>query len=154
MITESGALSSKAVSIIMSLMYIPFITLCTYFNISSESLGILALLLFIDYITGISKTYVINKADIRSYRAISGIIAKASVLLVPITLAVAGKQVNYDLTSFVDVVISMLVLAEVYSIIGNIRSIQSGKTVHEIDAVSFVLGKVSNIIEELLKKGR
>lgn len=154
MVTESGALSSKAVSIIMSLMYIPFVTACNYFNISSESLGILAILLVIDYVTGVAKTYVINKEDIRSYRAIAGIIAKVSVLLVPITLAVAGKQINYDLSAFVDTVISMLVLAEVYSIIGNIRVIQTGKHVYEIDAVSFVLAKISNIIVELLRKGR
>lgn len=154
MITETGALSSKTASILISLMYIPFVTACNYFNISSESLGILAILLVIDYMTGIAKTYVINKEDIRSYRAIAGIIAKVSVLLVPITLAVAAKQINYDLSAFVDTVISMLVLAEVYSIIGNIRSIQSGKPVYEIDAVSFVLGKVSNMIEELLRKGR
>lgn len=154
MYTETGALSSKAASIIMSLLYIPFVTACNYFDISSESLGILAILLVIDYMTGIAKTYVINKADIRSYRAIAGILAKISVLLVPITLAVAAKQINYDLTAFVDTVISMLVLAEVYSIIGNIRVIQTGKPVQEIDAVSFVLAKISNIILELLRKGR
>lgn len=154
MLTEPGTISSKSISMLMSLAYIPFISLCNYFSISAESLLILALLLGIDYITGISKTYVINKDDIRSYRAVSGIIAKASVLLVPITLAVAAKQVNYDLTYFIDTIISMLVLAEVYSIIGNIRSIQTGKTVHEIDAVSFVLNKISNLIEELLRKGR
>ncbi len=154
MYTETGALSSKAASIIMSLLYIPFVTACNYFDISSESLGILAILLVIDYMTGIAKTYVINKEDIRSYRAIAGILAKISVLLVPITLAVAAKQINYDLSAFVDTVISMLVLAEVYSIIGNIRVIQTGKPVHEIDAVSFVLAKISNIILELLRKGR
>lgn len=153
MITES-TISSKTASILMSVAYIPFIGSCNYFNISSESLGILVILLVIDYITGVAKTYVINKEDIRSYRAIAGIIAKVSVLLVPIILAVAAKQIGYDMSTFVDTVISMLVLAECYSIIGNVRVIQTGKVVYEIDAVSFVLGKVSAFIETLLKKGR
>lgn len=154
MITESGTISAKTASVIMNVAYIPFVTLCSYFNISWESLGILALLLAIDYVTGIAKAYVINKHDIKSYRAIAGIIAKVSVLIVPISLSIAAKQLNYDFKIFVDTIISMLVLAEVYSIIGNVRAIQTGKETEEIDAVSFVLGKVSTMIESLLKKGR
>ena len=151
MLVES---SSKTASIVMTAAYIPFISLCNYFNISWESLGTLSLLLFIDYVTGISKTYVIDKRAIKSYRATAGIISKVSVLLVPISLSIASRHLGYDMLPFVNTVISMLVLAELYSIIGNVRAIQTGKETEEIDAVSFVLGKINSIVETLLKKGR
>lgn len=141
-------------TLVMSGMYIPFVGVCNYFNLSSESLGLLSLLLLIDYFTGIAKTYVICKDEIRSYRAIAGIIAKISLLVIPVTLAIAGKQLGYNLNIIVESTINMLVLAETYSIIGNIRSIQARKNVQEIDAVSFVLSKLSRAIEGLLRKGR
>jgi len=136
----------------MSILYIPVMAFFAYFDMSWESLSILALLLTIDYFTGIAKVYMIDKREIKSYRAIAGVISKVSVLTVPIVLYIASKKVGFDLHSYVDAIITMLVLAETYSIIGNVRSIQLRENIQEIDAVSFVLKKITRVIENILER--
>jgi phage-related holin len=136
----------------MSILYIPVMAFFAYFDMSWESLSILALLLTIDYFTGIAKVYMIDKSEIKSYKAIAGIISKVTVLIIPIALYIAAKKIDFDLHSYVDAIITMLVLAETYSIIGNVRSIQLRENIQEIDAVSFVLKKLTHVIENLLKR--
>ena len=87
-------------SMFMNFLYIPVIAMCAYLNLSWESLTLLAILLIIDFITGISKVYVINRKHLKSYRAIAGIIAKVSVLLIPIVLAIVAKHAQYDIKFF------------------------------------------------------
>ena len=152
MSTIGAVVISKNGSFIMNLMYIPLIAACTYLNLSWESMTLLGILLGIDYITGISKVYVINRKNLKSYKAIAGIITKVSILLIPVVLSIAAKQIGYDMVIFTDTIISMLVLAETYSIIGNIRSIHQKKEVEEVDAISIVLKKINIVVEALLKK--
>ncbi len=144
--------ATKGGSVLMNIAYVPFIACCVYLQLSWESMTFLAILLLIDFITGIAKVYIINKKELKSYRAIAGIISKTSILLIPLVLSIAAKQVGYDMRLFTDAIISMLILAETFSIIGNIRSIHTGKRVEEIDAISFVLTKVSKVVEALLKR--
>jgi len=144
--------ATKGGSIIMNTLYVPLIVCCAYLNLSWESLTLLALLLTIDLVTGIAKVYVIDRTELKSYRAIAGVIAKVSILLIPIVLSIVAKQANYDMKFFTDTIITMLMLAETFSIIGNIRSIHQRKRVEEIDAISFVLNRISDIIVQLLKK--
>lgn len=147
-----GIATTTTGAIFMNMLYLPIIGLFIYLELSWESMTILAALLVIDYITGVAKVYVIDKNQLKSYKAIAGIISKVSILLIPIVLSIAAKQIGYDMKVFTDSVITMLVLSETYSIIGNIRSIQLKKRVEEIDAVSLVLGKITRLIETLLKK--
>ena len=137
---------------LMNIAYIPVIVCCSYLGISWESMALLAVLLWLDYLTGIAKVYVLDKNSFRSHRAIAGIIAKVTLLLVPIVFAVLAKQIGYDIKVFTDGIISMLMLAEAFSVIGNIRSIHAGEEVPEIDIMSVVLGKISAAIEALLNK--
>ena len=137
----------------ISILYTLIIACCAYLDISWESLTLLAVLLIIDFVTGIAKVFVIDKSGLKSNRAIAGLISKLSLLFIPIVVSIAAKQAGYDFKSMTDSVITMLVLAETFSIIGNIRAINTRKEVEEIDAVSFVLNKISKMIEALLKKG-
>lgn len=144
--------ATKGGSMLMNTLYVPFLACCVYLQLSWESMTLLGILLIIDYFTGIAKVYVIDKKDLKSYKAIAGVIAKSSILLIPLVLSIAAKQVGYDMGLFTDSIISMLILAETFSIIGNIRSIHTRKKVEEIDAISFVLNKISTVFEALLKK--
>lgn len=154
MLTTLGVTTTaKTNSMIMSAFYIPLLGFSSYFNFSWQTLAPLSTLLLIDYITGIVKVIVIDRENLKSYKAIAGILSKAMVILIPIIFFIAAKQVKYDLSTMVDTVITMLVMAEVYSIVGNIRSIIARKKVDEIDAVSFILKKISIMIENFLKKG-
>ena len=144
--------ATKWGSMVMNFTYIPLIAMCAYLNLDWESLTLLAILLIIDFVTGIAKVYVINKKNLKSYKAIAGVLAKISVLLIPIVLAIVAKQAQYDMYFFTNTVITMLMLAEAFSIIGNIRSIHQRKEVEEVDAMSFVLSKVSKLLIIILKK--
>ena len=153
MFTTLGITTSKITghNIMMSAVYVPLVGFSSFYNFSWHTLTPLATLLVIDFLTGLIKAYVLDKSELKSYKAISGVIAKSMIILIPIVFLVIGKQVDYDLTGMVDAIITMLVLAESYSIIANIRSIITRKKVEEIDAISFVLKKISSIIENLLK---
>lgn len=144
--------AAKGGNIFMNLAYLPVLACCSYLGVSWESLTLLAALLFIDYTTGVAKVYVINRSELKSYKAIAGILAKSSILLLPIVFSIVAKQANIDISSFVDTIITMLVMAETFSIVGNIRSIHARKEVAEVDAVSIVLKKISNMWTVLLKK--
>ena len=145
-------IGSTGGSTLMNIIYIPLIAMCAYLDLRWESLTLLAILLIIDFVTGVTKVFVIDRKHLKSYRAIAGILAKVSILLIPIVLAIVAKQAQYDMAFFTNTVITMLMLAESFSIIGNIRSIVSRKEVEEIDAMSFVLSKISNMLITLLKK--
>ena len=146
------AAATKGGSMFMNFLFLPVIAMCAYLDLSWESLTLLAVLMILDLMTGITKVYVIDRKHLKSYRAIAGVLAKVSILLVPIVLAIVAKHAQYDLKFFTDTVITMLMLAEAFSIIGNIRSINLGREVEEIDAMSFVLKKISNILINILKK--
>ena len=122
--TTTGASLATKGSMAMNTLYIPVVGVFTYLNLSWESLTLLACLLAMDFITGIGKAYVIDRTKIKSNIALVGIIAKSSILLIPIAFSIAGKQVGYDLSTYTNAIVTMLCLAELYSVIGNIRSIQ------------------------------
>lgn len=145
-----SAVTSGGISIGMTLMYFPVAAL-GFMGISVQSLTILAVLMLLDYITGIAKVIVIDAKTLKSYKAIAGIIAKCAVLLIPIVIALCAKQMNIDAKNYIDATITALVLAEGYSIIGNIRSIYLRKEVEEIDGISFILKKISKVFEDILK---
>lgn len=139
-------------STVMSGLYLPFVALSNYLDFNWELFAPLAMLLFLDYLTGWIKVWIVDPENLKSHRAIAGIITKAVVLVIPVAFLIAGKQIEM-LTTVGYSIIAMLVLAELYSIIGNIRSIVERKEVPEVDALRFVLRKIASIIEKFLKRG-
>ena len=57
-------------------------------------------------------------------------------------LAVAAKGIQLDISPLVYASIGVLILGEVYSIIGNIATITTGEEMPEFDALSLVLKKI------------
>lgn len=112
-------------------------TSLTLLGVDKESFTLLAILLLIDYLTGVSKAYRL-KESITSNKMKYGIVSKMSLLLIPIVIAIAAKSIHANASSVLFTGINILVLSEVYSIIGNIYSIRSGESLPEIDAVSYI----------------
>lgn len=137
-------------SSLLNWLILPISSAIAYLGLDAEKLSILALLMAIDMITGTVKAYVV-KSDITSRRWIAGFLSKMVVLLVPFTIALMAKGVDFDIKWFVGLCISILVVAEAYSIVGNIYTIKTGEEVKEIDAVSAIIQALGKIFENLLR---
>ncbi len=117
-----------------------FFTVCvggmlTYLGLNAESFFLFAMLLLIDYITGVAKALRLNQC-ITSNRMKYGILSKLSLLLIPLVLAIGAKAVGADFQTVLLVGVNILVLSEVYSIIGNIYSIRTKDELPEYDVVA------------------
>ena len=129
--------------------YIPCVPLITWLGLPLESIVILAILLMIDYVTGVLKVFII-KGHLRSYRAIAGILTKGSILLLVFTLAFMARGIGLDFELYLKVFISVLIISESYSIFGNVYSCIAKEEIEEFDAVALAIKKVRKVIEKLL----
>jgi len=131
--------------VIFNVTTVGFSALLTYLGIGSEAFTLFALLLGIDYVTGVLKARAIGQS-ITSNRMKYGIISKLSLIIVPIVLAIGAKAIGADASSVLSIGINILVLSEVYSIIGNIYSIRTRLELPEYDVVSAIGKRIRAIL--------
>ncbi len=137
----------------LNLVYIPFIWVMQYLDLEAEVISIFAILLSIDLVTGWAKTVSLGEKP-RSRRLAKGILAKSVLLLMPIVLALGAKAIHMDATVLVYVFINALILSEVYSIIGNIYTIRTGRATEEYDVISKILKVIRTMLNRLLEEGK
>jgi len=140
-----------------AIAYFLIIPVFMYTNIEIDAVAILTLLLSIDFITAIIREARINPQGITSNEMKIGFASKILVILIPFIVSLVGKGVGIDLSSLANITLSIFILAEAYSIIGNIQQIRTkDRTASEYDAITIVLKKLQEIIkyllEEVLKK--
>ena len=146
-------LKTTATISVSNMYYLPFIPMLIYLDLPLEPLGILAILLLLDYVTGVLKVFIL-KGSLRSYRAIAGLLTKGSILLLVFALAFMAKGINIDFNLYLKVFISVLILSETYSIFGNVYSCITKEEIEEFDAVAMVIKKVRKGIEKMLLVNR
>ncbi len=135
--------------VVKNLAYIPM----AFLGLSHENYTILAVLMVIDTVTGLIRSGIVHGTKTITSKNLSiGILSKLSLITIPLVIALAGKGVGLQITWLAKSALSMLILSECYSILGNIQSIRIKQDVHEFDAVNFVLEKVRNILEKTLRK--
>lgn len=132
---------TKNTFIMFNSLYIVLLPLLNYLNLDIETVAILGVLLIIDFLTGTIKALVI-KGDLRSYRAIAGILTKGSILFLVFTLALMAKALDLNFIAYLNLFVSALIISETYSIFGNAYSAITKQEVEEIDAVAIVIKKV------------
>ena len=137
----------------LNLFLLPLASLVQFLEIDAKKLSILVVLMCIDMLTGTFKAYRI-KENITSRRWIAGFLSKLVVLLVPFTIALMAKGVNFDVKWFIGFSLSIMVIAEAYSILGNIYTFKTGEAVAEIDAVSAIIKVLRNFLENMIERGR
>jgi len=82
----------------------------------------------------------------------NGIIAKLVLILIPVTLAALAHGLDLDITPLVKSALTVLLLSESYSILGNIYSIKTKEDAPEFDAVNFILKKINQLLEAVVGK--
>lgn len=135
--------------IFINILYVPMSMFIVWSGVNAEAVAALTFLLLVDMFTGVWKTVRIG-AKPRSSRFANGILSKMVLLLIPISLAVAAKGVGVDIASLVSAVIGALILSELYSIIANIATIQTGKEQEEFDVLSLILRQIRKTINKIL----
>ena len=133
----------------LNFLYIPCVPLLTYLSVPAEPIFILAVLLGIDYFTGILKVFIL-KGCLKSYRAVAGLLTKASIVLLVLAIAFMAKGLCLDFKLYLSLLISALIISETYSIIGNTYSVVSKEEIEEFDAVAMVIKKLRFAIEKML----
>jgi hypothetical protein len=115
----------------------------------SDAFVALGVLLIIDVITGVVKSY---KLDIKitSNNLKYGFLSKLILLLIPIIFQIGAKGVDIDGTNIVTISYNILIISELYSIIGNIYSIQTKESLPEMDAIQMIGRKLRNILLNLV----
>lgn len=136
-------------SVVLNTMLLPLASLISTLGLDVNKLFILSFLMFLDLTTGATKAY-LSKEPITSSRLSAGILSKIMLLIIPLTIALMAKGVDMDLVWLVSFTVSILIVAEAYSVVGNIYTIKTGETVKEIDAVSAIVKALRRVLENFL----
>lgn len=123
-------------------------------GISAYILTVLLVFMLMDMLLGVLKASVVKTLpNPTSKKAKRGILTKILMFMLP---AVSGLIWGaFDVESALKIVnlqLSALMVAEGYSIIGNVYAIRTGEEIDEFDAGTYVVRKIANFIKKLLKK--
>ena len=110
-----------------------------YVDLNVEVFSIFTALVVTDFVTGVAKAHTIGES-ITSNKAKYGIISKLSLIVLPVVMAAASKAIGQDAGTLFIWGMNLLIISEVYSVIGNIYTIRSGEELPEWDVIS-LLGK-------------
>lgn len=137
---------------IKNLSYVAaFIAGVEYLGFNPEALSILVVLMIIDIVMGICRVYIVEGGQaIRSSILKKGVLAKMLLLTGLFSVGLAAQGFGLGLQEFSQGVISVLLLGELYSILGNIHSCRTGEKKVEFDAVVWMLGKVKTLLDKLI----
>ncbi len=126
-----------------------------YLGIEIESFSILMFLMVLDSTLGALKAIRLGR-EFRFKKLLWGIILKLCFLIIPLIIALLGKSLDYDLRHGVSIVISILLVSEAYSILGNIYSVKNKIEVDRVDFVSQLLktlrATMGRALKALIKK--
>jgi len=120
----------------------------TYLGLDAEVFSAFGYLLFFDYVTGVLKAKTLGH-KITSNKMKYGVVSKFSLLLIPVALAIAAKGTSINAQNVLYVGMNILILSELYSIIGNIYSIRTKEELPEWDAVAALGYKIRELLIKL-----
>lgn len=133
--------------------WITFWAILTYFWLTAEWLMVLSALLVIDIIFWLLDSYIVSK-DTSSVKLVEWLARKFTRWALPFILVAALRWVGYEwIEAISNIVMSVLIISEWYSIVWHIYSINYGKKLKEIDALKILLEKIAELFKwELTKK--
>lgn len=132
-----------------------------YFQVSSEVLIILSVLLALDYVFWIIDAYLKDRENVTSSKMRRWLLKKMTRWMLPLVVIAILRWVwAWDLELASTVIFSILIITEGYSIIGHFFSINTWKELPEIDAfemliqfiIKLIKGKLPDVKEKDLDK--
>lgn len=142
---------TKHSSTFFDFLYLPLTLMVSIVDVNQ--LMILGWMVILDFLTGTAKSYVL-KIDITRKRMIDGAITKTTLFIIPLVLALLAKGVGLDAKDYLFWIISILIVAEGYGIVGNIISIKDKKQIEEKDIINIILHNLRNMMLRYLTKDK
>ena len=123
-----------------------------YLGFETEVMAIFVTLMILDVFTGVIRAYVVEGGSaLRSAIGTRGILAKLLLITAIFSVALAGKGVGIEAQALANGAMGVLILSELYSILGNIHSARNRKPKAEFDAVAWMLSQVRFLLEKTVK---
>ena len=142
----------STIAFIKNLSYVvTFIASLEWLGLNPQAITVFAVLMIIDVVTGIIRAaIVLGGQSVRSSILKRGLLAKLLVLTALFSVALSGKGLGFDVSHLVQAAVNVLILGELYSILGNVHSVRTGNQKVEFDAVAFLLTRVKELINKAL----
>jgi hypothetical protein len=120
-----------------------------YLGIGIETFMILMIFMSLDSVVGAVKSVRLGY-KFKFKILLMGFTLKLCFLIIPLTISLLGKALGYDFSSVVHISMSVLIVAEAYSILGNIYAAKNKEKIDKIDAVSMLLIGLRRAIKKIL----
>ena len=137
---------------IKTFWYVAFTSFILYFNIPQEALWVLGTLMIIDTITGVAKQYKVESIGITSKRMTTWVVTKFVTLMFLFSGWLVINFLKIDPEYYVQTVLSVLIMAEFYSIIQNVYAVRTGVILPEYDVISIALKRLTGVIQDFIEK--
>lgn len=138
--------------IILNTITIAIATILTAINVPVTSFYTLTILMIFDFILGIGKSYKMC-IPITSYRMKLGIISKIGMLIIVISFGIVATHsgiVIENMQTYLQWVLALFMLSELYSIVSNVYAMKKGEELPELEVLSLLGGKLKLLIERLM----
>lgn len=142
-----------SVATIKNISYITvFFATAEYLGFENEITLALMILMCIDVMLGITRAAIVDGTHtVRSAIWTRGVLAKILLITALFSCALAAKSLGFQASPLINGTLNVLMLSELYSILGNIHSIKTGKPKAEFDAIAWMLNQIKNLLEKSIK---
>lgn len=137
--------STLFISSVLSSIHIPISAFLT-----------LTILMVIDVVVGLGRSYRLQ-IPITSYRIKLGVISKLGVLLIVLSFGLAFTHsglVIDDLKEYIQLILWLFILSELYSIVSNVYAIKTGDNLPEVEVLSLIGTKLKRLMEAILPNNK
>ena len=141
-----------SIASIKTFWYVAVTSILLCLNIPQEAFTILASLMIIDTITGVAKQYRVESIGITSKRMTTWVVTKFVTLLCLLSGWLVINFLKIDPEYYVQTVLSVLIMAEFYSIIQNVYAVRTGVILPEYDVISIALKRLTGVIQDFIEK--
>lgn len=139
------------IGVLKTIWYIASVWMFEYLAIPTEQLAILAILMFIDFITGVGKQFRIDPKEIKSHIAWLWVMKKIATLVSLLSVALVFKWLSINEQRYVVGILSIFITAEGYSTLQNVYAIRTGKILPEFDVISIVLKNIGDFFKQKIE---
>lgn len=148
----TNAATFASATALKNLSYIAaFILSIEWLGFDPKTLWIYTALMIIDVCTGVIRALMVEGGRaIRSALLRKGVVAKLLLMTALFSIALTGHGVGFDMANLVQGAVTVLILGECYSILGNVHSARTGKSKSEFDALNVVLHKFKALIDKVI----
>lgn len=117
-----------------------------YFWMSQETLIILTVMLFLDRVFGVINAYI--QGTLKSKLMVTGLVKKLTRRMLPFIVIAIMRWAGFDKIDLIATcILSILIVAEGYSVIWHIYSINYWKQLAEIDALKLLIEWIAKLLK-------